>query len=128
MLKIKEPQEYVFFVSFIFFVKIMYIIFAIINYYLIQTNQNNSEFGAKIDYWRERCEFIFMFCMAMLTIYIFRPFNSKPIIIDNNVRFLFFVHGILLLIKARWDIFFKQSRWFSRLQFVFGGGVTSVTK
>jgi len=109
------------FVLFIFIVKILFVLFAIIHFYLMHTGKNmNSEFAQSIVYWKERLEFIFMISMAILTVYIFRPFNSSPITIGTEARFLFFVFGIIVFITAHWSIFIQKAKWFSILQYVLG--------
>jgi len=108
------------FISFIFTIKILFIIFAIIHYYLIITHKPDNAFSQNIVYWKERLEFIFMISMAILTVVLFRPFNTKPIMIGAEERFLFFVYGIITFITSRWSAFVHQAKWFSTLQYVLG--------
>jgi ABC-type sugar transport system permease subunit len=58
--------------------------------------------------------------MAILTIMIFHPFSTKPIVIGNEARFLFLVFGIITLINSNWGLFFQQAKWFDELQYVLG--------
>jgi len=58
--------------------------------------------------------------MAILTIMLFLPFNSKPIVIGNEARFLFLVFGIITLINSNWGLFFQQAKWFDEIQYVLG--------
>jgi hypothetical protein len=108
------------FISFIFIIKILFIIFASIHYYLIITHSHNTSLSQNIVYWKERLEFIFMVSMAILTIVLFRPFNNKPIMIGTEERFLFFVYGIITFITARWSAFVHQAKWFTTLQYALG--------
>ena len=116
------------FIYFIFTIKILFIIFAIIHYYLIYTHNNNTIFAKNIIYWKERLEFIFIISMSILTISLFRPYNNISIMIDYNERLLFFIYGIITCITARWNIFIHQSRWFSILQHVLGRNDVLINK
>ena len=109
------------FVLFVFIIKILFVILAAIHFYLMHSSKNiNSEFAQNVVYWKERLEFIFIISMAFLTVYIFRPYNSAPIVIGNEARFLFFVFGIIIFITAHWGLFIQKARWFSILQYVLG--------
>jgi len=122
--------SYNYFIAFVFAIKILFIILAIIHYYLVRKGKENTEFAENIVYWKERCHFIFIASMSILTIMIFRPFNVKPILLDKESRFLFLVFGIITLIDANWSIFFQQAKWFSLLQSILGnanGGTNATT-
>ena len=82
---------YYIFITFIFAVKISFAILAVIHYYLIHNSEDDTAFAREIIYWKERAGFIFSSSMAILTIMLFLPFNSKPIVIGNEARFLFLV-------------------------------------
>lgn len=116
-----------YFITFVFTIKVLFIILAIIHYYLVHKGKENTEFAENVVYWKERCHFIFISSMSILTIVIFRPFNGvKPIVVDGETRFLFFVFGIISLIGANWAIFFQQAKWFSMLQDVLGNNANKV--
>jgi len=108
------------FITFIFAVKISFAILAVIHYYLIHNSEDDTAFAREIIYWKERTGFVFSSSMAILTIMLFLPFNSKPIVIGNEARFLFLVFGIITLINANWGLFFQQAKWFDELQYVLG--------
>jgi|LakMenEpi03Aug12_release.lakeMendotaPanAssembly.Ray.scaffolds.fasta_scaffold637799_1 hypothetical protein len=109
------------FIIFVFIVKILFVVLAAIHFYLMHTGKNmNNDFAKGVVYWKERLEFIFMISMAFLTVYIFRPYNSAPITIGTEARFLFFVFGIIVFITAHWSIFIQKAKWFSILQYVLG--------
>ena len=111
---------YYMFITFIFAVKISFAILAVIHYYLIHNSEDDTEFAREIIYWKERTSFIFSSCMALLTIMIFHPFSTKPIVIGNEARFLFLVFGIITLINSNWGLFFHQAKWFDEVQYVLG--------
>ena len=109
---------YYIFITFIFAVKISFAILAVIHYYLIHNSEDDTEFAREIIYWKERAGFVFSSTMAILTIMLFLPFNSKPIIIGNEARFLFLVFGAVTLINANWGLFIHQAKWFDEVQFI----------
>ena len=111
---------YYIFITFIFAVKISFAILAVIHYYLIHNSEDDTEFAREIIYWKERVGFIFSISMAILTIMLFIPFNSKPIVIGNEARFLFLVFGAVTLINANWGLFIHQAKWFDEVQFILG--------
>ena len=111
---------YYMFITFIFAVKISFAILAVIHYYLIHNSEDDTEFAREIIYWKERAGFIFTSSMAILTIMLFLPFNSKPIVIGNEARFLFLVFGAVTLINSNWGLFFQQAKWFDEVQYIFG--------
>ena len=111
---------YKLYITFIFAVKISFAILAVIHYYLIHNSEDDTAFAREIIYWKERSGFIFTSSMAILTIMLFLPFNSKPIVIGNEARFLFLVFGIITLINSNWGLFFQQAKWFDEIQYVLG--------
>jgi hypothetical protein len=68
---------------------------------------------AKLVYWKERTEFIFIASMSLLLIYYFRPGHLKPITSESAM--LFFLFGWILLITAKWDLFFKEAAWYKNI-------------
>ena len=119
-LYIMDWSLYYIFITFIFAVKISFAILAVIHYYLIHNSEDDTEFAREIIYWKERVGFIFSISMAILTIMLFIPFNSKPIVIGNEARFLFLVFGIITLINSNWGLFFQQAKWFDEVQYILG--------
>ena len=109
---------YKLYITFIFAVKISFAILAVIHYYLIHNSEDDTEFAREIIYWKERAGFVFSISMAILTIMIFHPFSTKPIVIGNEARFLFLVFGIITLINSNWGLFFQQAKWFDEVQFI----------
>jgi hypothetical protein len=62
-------------------------------------------------YWKERTEFIFVMCMAMLLIYHFLP-GSDDMVVGNETKALFLYLGILLLFTAKWTLFLDEESTF----------------
>lgn len=104
----------------IFFCKLVMILSALLYYILNKTNAKH-DIKNKIKNIKNMFEFLFVFLMSILLIYIFTPFNPK--VINYETRLLFFLLGIILLITAKYGIFFSDSKnvlEFSRIQQIFG--------
>lgn len=73
----------------------------------------------KLEYWKDRFDFIFTFLMAFLLIYLFNPRNAKTVmILDTETKLLLFLFGIIILITSKWKTFFTQSKWLTTIQMI----------
>ncbi len=66
-------------------------------------------------------EFLFVFMMALLLLYIFNPRSPKQM--NYETRLLFFLLGVILLITSKYSIFIQESkstRLFIKIQSLFG--------
>ena len=113
------------FVIFIVFIKIVFLLTAIGHVVLTHMTAKKDASGtnnkaadkaaqqkdANLLYWKERTEFIFIASMSILLIYYFNPRNMKPLTTEASL--LFFIFGWILLITAKWGIFFKDAKWYS---------------
>lgn len=102
------------FVLFIILVKFVFIIASIGHVILSHTNTKLDKYDDKLVYWKERTEFVFIITMAILLIYHFHPsYQSKPI--SSETKLLFFLFGWILIITAKWGIFFKESPLYKQI-------------
>ena len=101
-------------------VKVAFILLAITHLYLKTKGKIESELDKTIVYWKERLEFIFIFLMALLLIYLFNPRRSKPAVITNEMKILLYLFGFILLITADWSIFITEAKWFKEIQQIVG--------
>jgi len=109
------------YVFLIFLVKIIFIILALYEKVLKNDGKKNQVKEAKITYWKERVEFVFIILMSLLLIYIFFPHaNNRMNLINSEVKLLLFLFGFVLIITAKWSIFINESKWFQELQNVLG--------
>ena len=102
------------FILFIIFIKIVFLLTAIghvILSHMSKNIENKEETDSKLVYWKERSEFVFVICMALLLIYYFRPGHMKPI--DRETSLMFFLFGWILIITAKWSEFFTNAKWYS---------------
>ena len=119
----KFQSWYDYFVVFIVIIKISFFILSLSLIYLKIKNHGKSEteIMKNLTYWKERVEFVFILDIAILLTYLFYPKREKPIPIDNVSRSLLFAYGILISLTAKWDLFFKESRWVFYFQRILGG-------
>lgn len=105
------------FIAFIIFIKLVFVFSAIGHLVLTHLPVNiTNKIGisdAKLVYWKERTEFIFIASMSVLLIYHFRPGHLKPISTESSL--LFFLFGCVLIITAKWDLFFKETIWYKTI-------------
>ena len=104
------------YVMFVFFFKILFVILAILHLYFKVNGKSGLETDKKIVFWKERVEFVFIFLMAFMLMYLFYPRSTKPIILDFESKVLLFVFGVITLIGAKWNIFFKESPLLKKIQ------------
>ena len=104
------------YISFAFFVKIVFIILAVIHIFLKVNGKENSSLDIKIKYWKERVEFLFVIIMSLLIIYLFTPKTNNTALIDKETKLLFYLFGFVLFITAKWEDFFHESKWIYFLQ------------
>lgn len=109
-------NKYDIYITFIFLIKIGFIIMAITHVYLQVKGDKKSDLDKKILFWKERFEFIFIALMSILLIYIFNPRADRINLIDKETKILLYLFGFILLITAKWDIFIKESPFFKKIQ------------
>jgi|APGre2960657423_1045063.scaffolds.fasta_scaffold212622_2 hypothetical protein len=106
------------YVYFLVLLKTLFILGAIYLAYLKNTS-GDKETIEKIEYWKQRCEFVFVIGVAVILIITFTPWRSK-VFIDYETRLLLFMLGWILLITAKWTDFFHQAKWFGEFQKIIG--------
>lgn len=64
-------------------------------------------------YWKQRTEYIFIICMAILLIFIFHPWsNHVHKYMTNEIKLLFYLFGWVLIITAHWSLFIHEAPWY----------------
>ena len=111
-------NNYNIYIYFIFAVKVGFIVMAITHIYLKFKGKENSDLDKKIEYWKERFEFVFVFLMALLLIYLFNTRHDRSIMIDHETKILLFLFGFVLIITADWGLFLRDSKLFKNVKFI----------
>ena len=79
-------------------------------YIISETNSNPLIlYNHKLKKIKEQTEFVFIFLTSLLMIGIFSPRENNLTYIDGHVKLLFFLFGWILIITAKWDLFFHES-------------------
>lgn len=89
--------------------------------YLIISKGSDEELKNRLKRIKDVFEFMFVFFTSILLVYIFNPL--KPKTINSETRLLFCLLGIILLITAKYEIFFNESSnliLFKKIQKLFG--------
>jgi hypothetical protein len=97
------------FVYFIYGIKILFILSAVASILLKHTNKENTLLYKNVVYLKGHFEFVFIICMAILLIYVFNPRNKNGHIHREDIRFLFYLFGFVLLIDADWKTYIGNS-------------------
>jgi hypothetical protein len=108
--------QYNLYIVFIIMIKVGFILLAVSHLYLKANGEEHSELDEKILYWKARVEFIFVIGMAILLIYLFNPIRKIPIKIDSETKVLLTLFGFLLIITAKWSLFFKEPSTMQKIQ------------
>jgi hypothetical protein len=114
-------KGYDYYIYLIFFCKLIMLLSSISYFILRKSGNHNHEIRSKIKNIRDTFEFMFIFLMALLMIYIFNP--RYPVQINYETKLLFFLLGIILLLTAKYKIFFAESKdmiELEKLQDIFG--------
>ena len=105
-----------YFVTFLFIVKILFAILAVLHIYLKRTGKEDSQIDTFISFWKERCEFVFIIGVSLLLMIFFFPGRKIQMEPTFEMRFLFFVYGIIILINVDWKIFVGESPFLETVQ------------
>lgn len=100
-----------------YLVPVIYIIIAVKALFLFSAISNIfalhlfglQELSEKLILIKEQTEFVFIFLTSILMIAIFNPFQDNMKYINSHVKLLFYLFGFILIITAKWDLFFNHS-------------------
>jgi hypothetical protein len=111
------------YVSFIIFIKILFILFAVMTFILktkIKYSKNNDKkiisIYNNLSLCKETLELFFIISTAIVCIIVFCPFYKDQVIIDKHTRLLLFLYGIIIIITADWSVLTKLPSWFTDVQ------------
>lgn len=105
-----------YFVTFLFIVKILFAILAIVHIYLKRTGKDDTKTDQFVTFWKERLEFVFIIGVSLLLMIFFFPGRKIQMEPTFEMRFLFFVYGIIILINVDWKIFVGESPFLETIQ------------
>ena len=103
------------YITSIFIVKVVFLILTVTHIYLKAKGEDKTELDTQILFWKNRLEFVFVVLMSLLLIYTFFPRRQIPIPIDYEMRVLFCLFGVVLILTANWGIFINESLVYSHI-------------
>lgn len=104
------------FISIILVIKVIFILLAISTQYVKYNNPSHKKLITNLSYWKDRMEFVFIALMSVLLIYLFNPRVNRLNMITREAKILLYLFGFILIITAKWSIFFKESVAFKIFQ------------
>ena len=95
------------FIYFTLFIKVCYFMTSLV--IIIFTHRHNEKYIKKLENMKNVLEFIFMVLISIFLLVSFNPFIKFNIVINDHAKLLLFFYGILVLLNADWELFFKKS-------------------
>jgi len=86
----------------------IFVLSTILFYYFDKTN--NIDFYVYFLYWKNRTEFIYQICVAIVLIFIFNPFDNFKNYITKELSITLFLSGLFVIIGADWSEFIYQHK------------------
>ena len=106
------------YVIFLIIIKCIFVAAALGHLILAHTDTFFDKYDAKLVYWKERTEFIFIVSVSVLLIYYHHPIiKVEPMSFET--RLLFFMLGWILLVTAKWKTFVTEAPWFEKISSAF---------
>ncbi len=90
-------------------------------HFILEHSSINPSILSNLENIKNIFEFLFVFLMSLLLLYIFNPYSPK--IINYETRLLFFLLGVILLITSNYSVFLQDThntRLFAKIQGLFG--------
>ena len=97
-------------ITIIILLKIIFIILLITQFYFKYKEPNNTKRLNNLKSWRTQIEFIFIFFMSLLLIYLFNPRINRLYMVDTETRLLLYLFGFILIISANWEKFLNNAK------------------
>lgn len=99
------------FVTIIICTKVIFLTIALYDQYIKRTQPHNKKLIDKLNFYKERMEFLFIMMMSILLVHLFNPRVDNLHLISNELKFLLFMYGIVLILSAKWELFIEQTWW-----------------
>lgn len=111
------------FIYFIIFIKLIFLGTVLSHAYFSSRIGEKSERKKTLDplivYWKQRTDFIFIVSMAILLLIIFYPRYDGLKYLNFEIKLLFFLFGIILLVTSNWGDFFDKNSNYKNLYLIF---------
>ena len=93
-------------------IKVLFLFSTLSNLFLTKIIKNDiliEKYSKTLNKIKEQTEFVFIILTSILLIAIFYPRQNNMKYIDNHVKLLFYLFGWILIITAKWNLFFQKS-------------------
>ena len=93
-------------------IKALFLFSTLSNLFLTKIIKNDiliEKYSKILNKIKEQTEFVFIILTSILLIAIFYPRQNNMKYIDNHVKLLFYLFGWILIITAKWNLFFHES-------------------
>ena len=93
-------------------IKALFLFSTLSNLFLTKIIKNDiliEKYSKTLNKIKEQTEFVFIILTSILLIAIFYPRQNNMKYIDNHVKLLFYLFGWILIITAKWNLFFHES-------------------
>ena len=93
-------------------IKALFLFSTLSNLFLTKIIKNDiliEKYSKILNKIKEQTEFVFIILTSILLIAIFYPRQNNMKYIDNHVKLLFYLFGWILIITAKWNLFFQES-------------------
>jgi hypothetical protein len=102
------------FTYFIIFIKLIFLFSAVSHIYYKKVSKSEKKSSVTL-FWKERTEYIFSICMAILLIIIFNPWHNGLKYLNGEIKVLFYLFGWILIFTSNWGSFVQEAPWYSKL-------------
>ena len=115
-MKLKFKTYLDFFILFIIVIKICFVFFAAGNSVLNRSTNDyiHNIIEPKFKNWKNITEIIYIVSMGILLIYIFKIRDGGIRGIEEDVGFLLFLFGVVLILTANWNVLLKNYTWYQK--------------
>jgi hypothetical protein len=105
-----------FFILFIILTKVCFLFFAAGDAALHRSTNNyiKNVLVPEFSRWKNISEIIYIVSMGILLIYIFKIRENGIHGLEEDVGFILFLFGIILILTADWSVFFKNYTWYQK--------------
>ena len=103
------------FIYFIVFVKFIFIMSALVHVGIKFSSVDLKILDAVDDvaeYWKEKSEFIFKICMAILLLVSFHPLRTTQTVLTKETKLLLYLFGFIIILTSEWKKFFADISFF----------------
>lgn len=89
-----------FVIYFVIAIKIIFVFFSVLYRISVKKDSNRKN---QLLFWKNKVEFVYVFMMSLILIYIFYPWNENTRFLTPKMCHLIFLYGIISIFTAQWS-------------------------